>query len=113
MKNTPKNLQLLNRLAQLCECTPYCIRVRKYDDGTIDILSDIRDGAPKFTPDLAVDISLYDDDSFRIRVRHWGYGYMPVEYAHEILQRLHIAQCLAETLRYEIERAGYTVEPAR
>ena len=110
MKNTNENRQLLNRLSQLCEGTPYTLETGTYEE-TGNLYADLRTRFPadRFTPEMRLDERR---GCFKIGVQTTAYGTQSAENILEIASDLTIAANLAKALRLEIENAGYQVEGA-
>ena len=108
MKDTTTNRQLLNRLKDLCENTPYEMHIRERE-GFIGMSLYTREDAPKYTPDLYLEDEVCFTGAFRLEVQTTSYGALAPEHIMQVAQGLTTAARLAKTMSVEIELAGYRV----
>ena len=108
MDNTTSNRQLLNRLKDLCEGTPYDMRIREYEGFIYPYLFTRRD-APEYTPGFYLDDDLCFTGAFRIEVQTTSYGALAPESIMAVAQGLMNAAKLAKAMSVEIQLAGYSV----
>lgn len=108
MKNTPTNRQLLNRLQELCEGTPYEMRIRERENYIAPYLYTRRD-APEYTPSFYLDEDWDLTGSFRIGVQTTSYGALAPESIMEVAQGLMAAAELAKAMSVQIQLAGFRV----
>ena len=108
MDNTTSNRQLLNRLKNLCEGTPYDMRIREYEGFIYPYLFTRRD-APEYTPGFYLDDDLCFTGAFTISVQTTSYGALAPESILQVAHGLMAAAQLAHDMSVQIQLAGYRV----
>ena len=101
MKNTPGNLEVLHTMAAACEGTRYEIHIDRYGEGDNAYLYAriyTRQNAPKYTPEIYIDMDYYGDETMVLRVQTTSYGSLPPSEITQVAEGLMNAATLVNTL---------------
>jgi len=108
MKDTTTNRQLLNRLKDLCEGTPYEMHIHA-TEGYLFAHLYTRGNAPEYTPAMYFDEDVFGTSAMRIGVQTTSYGALAPECIMQVAQGLMAAAQLAKAMSVQIQLAGYRV----
>ena len=111
MIKTDKNIHLLEKLAPLCEGTPWELTFHCRDnDSWIRVHISIRSDEPRFTPQIYLHESPWSDDNeLDFKVQTTSYGALSYFEIKQVADKLQEAVRLIQTLGDAATALGYKV----
>ena len=108
MKDTFSNRMLLNRLASLCEDTPWELNTHEREGYIFPVLF-TRNDAPEYTPDFRLADETCFSGAFRVAVQTTSYGALAPDAIMQVAEGLMAGAQLAKAMSLAIQLARYRV----